>query len=80
MELEFIVKFCFMVGGGIYRVLLLVVKMVLMMEEFIGEKKRGRGERMDGEGKCRFVGVVRVEIVDGLFMNMFFFFFVGVFC
>ncbi|KAH0852919.1 hypothetical protein HID58_093596 [Brassica napus] len=30
-----------------------------------------RGERMDGEGKCRLVGVARVETVDDLFMNTF---------
>ncbi|CAN7046099.1 hypothetical protein IGI04_008545 [Brassica rapa subsp. trilocularis] len=71
VELEFTAKFCFTAGGGIYRAPPLVVKTVLTTEESIGEKKRGRGERMDGEGKCRLVGVARVETVDDLFMNTF---------
>ncbi|CAH8364239.1 unnamed protein product [Eruca vesicaria subsp. sativa] len=71
VELEFTAKFCFTAGGGIYRAPPLLVKTVLTTEESIGEKKRGRGERMDGEGKCRLVGVARVETVDDLFMNTF---------
>ncbi|CAH8382829.1 unnamed protein product [Eruca vesicaria subsp. sativa] len=71
VELEFTAKFCFTAGGGVYRAPPLLVKTVLTTEESIGEKKRGRGERMDGEGKCRLVGVARVETVDDLFMNTF---------
>ncbi|CAH2043900.1 unnamed protein product [Thlaspi arvense] len=71
VELEFTAKFCFTAGGGIYRAPALEVKTVLTTEESIGESKRGRGERMDGEGKCRLVGVAKVETVDDLFMNTF---------
>ncbi|KFK27945.1 hypothetical protein AALP_AA8G451700 [Arabis alpina] len=71
VELEFTAKFSFTAGGGIYRAPALVVKTVLTTEESRGERKRGRGERMDGEGKCRLVGVAKVETVDDLFMNTF---------
>ncbi|CAL9244560.1 unnamed protein product [Arabidopsis halleri] len=71
VELEFTAKFFFTAGGGIYRAPALVVKTLLTTEESIGEKKRGKGERMDEEGKCRLVGVAKVETVDDLFMNTF---------
>lgn len=71
MELEFTAKFYFTAGGGIYRAPALVVKTVLTTEESRGEKKSGRGERMNGEGKCRLVGVAKVETVDDWFINTF---------
>uniref|UniRef100_A0A1J3I3K9 Uncharacterized protein n=1 Tax=Noccaea caerulescens TaxID=107243 RepID=A0A1J3I3K9_NOCCA len=71
VELEFTAKFCFTAGVGLYRAPALVVKTVLTTEESIGERKKGRGERMDGEGKCRLVGVAKVETVDDWFMNTF---------
>ncbi|XP_010444069.1 PREDICTED: uncharacterized protein LOC104726821 [Camelina sativa] len=71
VELEFTAKFSFTAGGGIYRAPALVVKTVLTTEESRGERKSGRGERMDKEGKCRLVGVAKVETVDDWFMNTF---------
>ncbi|KAG7538869.1 hypothetical protein ISN44_As13g025820 [Arabidopsis suecica] len=71
VELEFTAKFFFTAGGGIYRAPALVVKTVLTTEESIGVTKRGKGERMDEEGKCRLVGVAKVETVDDSFMNTF---------
>lgn len=43
----------------------------LTTEESKGEIKSGRGERMDGEGKCRLVGIATVEPVNDVFMNSF---------
>ncbi|CAN8264704.1 unnamed protein product [Cochlearia groenlandica] len=71
VELEFTARFCFTAGGGLYKAPALVVKTVLTTEESRGDKKRGRGERMDGEGKCRLVGVAKVETVDDWLMNTF---------
>ncbi|AED97569.1 unnamed protein product [Arabidopsis thaliana] len=71
VELEFMAKFFFTAGGGIYRAPALVVRTVLTTEESIGENKRGKGERLDEEGKCRLVGVAKVETIDDLFMNTF---------
>ncbi|EOA13906.1 hypothetical protein CARUB_v10027022mg [Capsella rubella] len=71
VELDFEARFFFTAGGGIYRAPGLMVKTVLTTEESRGERKSGRGERMDKEGKCRLVGVARVETVEDFFMNTF---------
>ncbi|XP_010558003.1 PREDICTED: uncharacterized protein LOC104826810 [Tarenaya hassleriana] len=71
VELEFVAKFSFSAAGGIYKAAPLVVKTVMTSEESRGERKRGRGERMDVAGKCRLVGVAVVDTVDDLFLNAF---------
>lgn len=71
VELEFTARFSFSAAGGMYRAPPLVVKTVLTTEESRGERKRGRGERMDDAGICRLVGVAVVDPVDDLFLNTF---------
>ncbi|PKI38342.1 hypothetical protein CRG98_041253 [Punica granatum] len=70
VDLEFLAKFCFSVGT-IYRAPPLIVKTVLTSEESIGSIRRGRGERLNGEGRCRLVGVAKVDPIDDFFMNSF---------
>ncbi|KAM0946772.1 hypothetical protein DsansV1_C08g0079071 [Dioscorea sansibarensis] len=70
VELQFKAEFCFSVGT-IYKAPPLFVETTLTTEESKGEMKSGRGERMDGEGKCRLVGIATVEPVNDVFMNSF---------
>ncbi|KAK1262732.1 hypothetical protein QJS04_geneDACA000982 [Acorus gramineus] len=70
VDLEFKAKFWFSVGS-IYRAPPLLVETVLTSEESKGQMKVGKGERLDGEGKCRLVGVSTVTRIDDFFMDTF---------
>ncbi|XP_058084824.1 uncharacterized protein LOC131232536 [Magnolia sinica] len=70
VDLEFRAKFLFSVGS-IYRAPPLLVSTVLTSEESRGKIKGGRGERLDGEGKCRLVGVATVDPISDLLMDSF---------
>ncbi|KAJ0968830.1 hypothetical protein J5N97_021707 [Dioscorea zingiberensis] len=70
VELQFKAKFCFSVGS-VYKAPPLLVETILTSEESKGEMKSGRGQRMDGEGKCKLVGVAMVEPVNDVLMNSF---------
>lgn len=70
VELEFKAKFLFS-AGSIYRAPPLVVVTVLTSDESKGEMRSGKGQRMDKEGKCRLVGVARVDPIDDFLMNTF---------
>ncbi|OMO85986.1 hypothetical protein CCACVL1_09881 [Corchorus capsularis] len=70
VDLEFLANFCFSVGS-IYRAPPLLVKTVLTSEESKGKIRSGRGERLDGEGNCKLVGVATVDPIDDFFMNTF---------
>ncbi|XP_057809663.1 uncharacterized protein LOC131024177 [Salvia miltiorrhiza] len=69
VDLKFIAEFCFSVGS-LYKARPLLVETVLTSEESKGKMREGRGERMDGDGKCRLVGVATVEPINDLFMNV----------
>ncbi|CAN1267371.1 hypothetical protein LINPERPRIM_LOCUS12809 [Linum perenne] len=71
VELEFVANFCFSVGRSLYEAPPLLVKTVLTTEESKGTVRSGKGERMDGEGECRLVGVAIVDRIDDWFMNTF---------
>ncbi|XP_047940351.1 uncharacterized protein LOC125187763 [Salvia hispanica] len=70
VDLKFIAEFCFSVGS-LYRARPLLVETVLTSEESKGKMREGRGERMDGDGKCRLVGVATVDPINDLFMDTF---------
>lgn len=70
VDLEFQAKFMFSVGT-VYRAPPLLVKTVLTSEESRGTIRRGRGENLDEEGRCRLVGVATVQPIDDIFMNTF---------
>ncbi|WCJ36581.1 hypothetical protein M5689_017772 [Euphorbia peplus] len=70
VDLEFTAKFLFSVGS-LYRAPPLLVKTVLTSDESSGVIRSGQGERLNGEGECRLVGVATVEPIDDLFMNTF---------
>lgn len=70
VDLEFLAKFRFSVGT-IYKAPPLIVKTVLTSEESTGSIRRGKGERMNAEGKCRLVGVATVDRIDDFYMNSF---------
>ncbi|XP_043716926.1 uncharacterized protein LOC122664943 [Telopea speciosissima] len=70
VDLEFKAKFLFS-AGRIYKAPPLMVRTILTSEESSGTMKRGRGERLDGKGKCRLVGVAVVDPVNDVFMNSF---------
>lgn len=48
-----------------------MVETILTSEESKGSIRRGKGERLDREGKCRLVGVATVEPIDDVIMNSF---------
>lgn len=68
--MEFTADFCFSIGS-IYSAPPLLVKTLLTSEESKGVVKKGRGERLDGDGNCRLVGVATVDPIDDKFMNSF---------
>ncbi|XXG76043.1 hypothetical protein AAC387_Pa08g0479 [Persea americana] len=70
VDLEFKSKFLFSVGN-IYRAPPLFVATVLTSEESRGAMKAEAGERLDGVGKCRLVGVATVDPIDDVLMNSF---------
>ncbi|KAF8413091.1 hypothetical protein HHK36_001067 [Tetracentron sinense] len=70
VDLEFKAKFWFSVGV-IYKAPPLVVETMLTSEESSGAMRKGRGERLDTEGKCRLVGVAIVDPINDVFMNSF---------
>ncbi|KAF5743565.1 hypothetical protein HS088_TW08G00149 [Tripterygium wilfordii] len=70
VDFEFMAKFCFSVGS-IYKAPPLLVRTVLTSEESRGRMRSGRGERLDGIGKCRLVGVATVDPIDDIIMNSF---------
>ncbi|KAL4316010.1 uncharacterized protein DS421_15g506040 [Arachis hypogaea] len=43
----------------------------LRSEESKDDMKSGRGKRLDEEGNCRLVGVVKVDSIDNFLMNSF---------
>ncbi|OVA16153.1 hypothetical protein BVC80_8929g14 [Macleaya cordata] len=70
VDLEFKAKFWFS-AGSIYKAPPLLVETVLTSEESVGTARRGKGERLNKEGKCRLVGVATVDPIDDFFMNTF---------
>lgn len=48
-----------------------MVKTTLTSEESAGSIRRGKGERLDGEGNCRLVGVATVDPVNDLLLDSF---------
>uniref|UniRef100_J3LFU2 Uncharacterized protein n=1 Tax=Oryza brachyantha TaxID=4533 RepID=J3LFU2_ORYBR len=70
VDLKFRSRFCFSVGS-VYQAPPLFVDTTLTSEESSGAIRRGTGERMDGEGRCKLVGVAVVDPIDDVFMNTF---------
>ncbi|KAI3901498.1 hypothetical protein MKW92_025863 [Papaver armeniacum] len=70
VNLEFKAKFWFSVGS-VYKAPPLIVWTVLTSEESVGTMRKGKGERLNKEGKCRLVGVATVQPIDDFFMNTF---------
>ncbi|PIA49685.1 hypothetical protein AQUCO_01300445v1 [Aquilegia coerulea] len=70
VDLEFKAMFWFSVGT-IYKAPPLVVETILTSEDSIGTMRRGRGEKLNKEGKCKLVGVAKVDPIDDVFMNTF---------
>ncbi|WOL10017.1 hypothetical protein Cni_G18771 [Canna indica] len=70
VELQFRAKFLFS-AGSIYRAPPLMVETTLTSEESKGAMREGRGERMDGGGRCKLVGVAVVDPIDDILMNSF---------
>ncbi|KAL5727744.1 hypothetical protein ACHQM5_000902 [Ranunculus cassubicifolius] len=70
VNLEFKAKFWFSIGT-IYKAPPLVVETILTSEESVGSRRRGRGENLDKEGKCKLVGVATVYPIDDFFLNTF---------
>lgn len=70
VELEFRAKFLFSIGT-LYRAAPLVVETMLTSEESIGAMRKGKGERMDGQGNCRLVSVATIDPVNDLLLDSF---------
>ncbi|RYR08847.1 hypothetical protein Ahy_B05g076674 [Arachis hypogaea] len=70
VDFEFKAKFLFSVGS-IYKAPPLMVMTSLRSEESKDDMKSGRGKRLDEEGNCRLVGVVKVDSIDNFLMNSF---------
>ncbi|CAM0944743.1 unnamed protein product [Alopecurus aequalis] len=70
VDLKFRSRFCFSVGS-IYQAPPLFVDTTLTSEESSGAIRRGTGERLDGEGRCKLVGVAVLDPIDDTFMNTF---------
>ncbi|XP_008783353.1 uncharacterized protein LOC103702626 [Phoenix dactylifera] len=69
-DLQFRAKFWFSVGS-IYKAPPLMVETTLTSEESTGKLRAGRGERINGEGRCRLVGVALVNPINDILMNSF---------
>ncbi|XP_073103646.1 uncharacterized protein [Elaeis guineensis] len=70
VDLQFRAKFWFSVGS-IYKAPPLMVETTLTSEESAGKLRGGRGERINGEGRCRLVGVALVNPINDMLMNSF---------
>ncbi|CAA3024378.1 uncharacterized protein LOC111403897 [Olea europaea var. sylvestris] len=70
VDLKFKAKFWFSIGS-IYKAPPLTVQTVLTSEESNGKIKRGRGEKLNKEGRCSLVGVATVEPINDFFMDSF---------
>jgi hypothetical protein len=70
VDLKFRSRFCFSVGS-IYQAPPLFVDTTLTSEESSGAIRRGTGERLDGEGRCKLVGVAVLDPIDDVFMDTF---------
>lgn len=70
VDLKFRSRFCFSVGS-IYQAPPLFVDTTLTSEESSGAIRRGTGERLDGGGRCKLVGVSVLDPIDDVFMNTF---------
>ncbi|KAG1328077.1 hypothetical protein COCNU_01G020110 [Cocos nucifera] len=70
VDLQFGAKFWFSVGS-IYKAPPLMVETTLTSEESTGKLRGGRGERINGEGRCRLVGVALVNPINDILMNSF---------
>lgn len=57
--------------GSLYKAPPLMVKTTLTSEESKGLMRSGEGKRMDGEGRCRLVGVATVDPVNDLLLDSF---------
>ncbi|XP_051193328.1 uncharacterized protein [Lolium perenne] len=70
VDLKFRSRFCFSVGS-IYRAPPLFVDTTLTSEESSGAIRRGTGERLDGQGRCKLVGVAVLDPIGDAFMDTF---------
>ncbi|KAL2527211.1 hypothetical protein Adt_12265 [Abeliophyllum distichum] len=70
VDLKFMAKFWFSMGS-VYKAPPLMVETVLTSEESDGKIRRGRGERLNKEGRCSLVGVAKVEPINDFFMDSF---------
>lgn len=57
--------------GSLYKAPALAVATVLTSEESVGKMRSGKGERLDGQGNCRLVGVAIVDPIADFLMNSF---------
>ena len=57
--------------GTIYKAPPLLVSTMLTSEESQGKLRKGRGKRLEKDGKCKLVGVATVDPIDDTFMNTF---------
>ncbi|KAJ3680050.1 hypothetical protein LUZ60_016328 [Juncus effusus] len=70
VDLMFKSRFWFSIGS-IYKAPPLLVQTTLTSEESIGQIKKGFGERLNEEGKCKLVGIATVEPINDFLMNSF---------
>ncbi|XP_057527974.1 uncharacterized protein LOC130806792 [Amaranthus tricolor] len=70
IDLEFKANFWFSMGT-IYKAPPLLVSTMLTSEESQGKLRKGRGKRLEKDGKCKLVGVATVDPIDDTFMNTF---------
>ncbi|KAL9237272.1 hypothetical protein vseg_011845 [Gypsophila vaccaria] len=70
VDLAFKANFWFSIGM-IYKAPPLLVTTNLTSEEAEGQLRKGKGQRMDKNGKCKLVGVATVDPINDIFMNTF---------
>ncbi|KAK9665572.1 hypothetical protein RND81_14G120100 [Saponaria officinalis] len=70
VDLAFKATFWFSIGT-IYKAPPLLVTTNLTSEEAEGQVRKGKGQRMDKNGKCKLVGVAKVDPINDIFMNTF---------